>query len=62
MELHRQKVKASRRTPTQLSYQAWHRAFDRSQSAWCREHFIAVVVAEWQKQNAMEVAKEASLF
>ena len=58
MELQSQKAKTTRRcTPTQQSYQAWHR----SQSAGTREHFIAAA-AEWQKQKAREVAKEASLF
>ena len=61
-ELERHKAKNTRRyTPTQKSYQAFHRAFDRSGSARTKEHFVAAA-AEWQKQKAREVADEASLF
>ena len=59
--LQSQQAKTTRRcAPAQQSYQAWRRAFNCSQSAGGREHFIAVA-AEWQKQKAREVAKEASL-
>ena len=62
MELQRQKPNTIRRvTPTQQSYRAFHRAFDRWGSATTKEHFIAAA-AEWQKKKAREVAEGASLF
>ena len=62
MELQRQKAKTTRRcNPTQESCHAFHRAFNRSESAGTQQHSIAAA-AEWQKQKAREVAEEASLF
>ncbi len=54
------KKKFRRHTPTQQSYWAWQRTFDRSQSASSRVAFVAAA-AEWQTEKARQMAEALAL-